>query len=101
MLFLFSYDISIKVIGYERENNEFALFREDGSAAESPSARCRLVRPGAAMETWPDAHRYRGSSAHQTVGANLGGTAEGFAFRPNSGRRVFLFVFHPRKRSLL
>ena len=48
MLFLFSYDISIKVIGYERENNEFALFREDGSAAESPGGNdVGKVRPGA------------------------------------------------------
>ena len=60
MLFRLFYDISIKVIGYEWENNEFASPREDRPPAESPSAECRLVRPGAAMETWPEAHRYRG-----------------------------------------
>jgi len=60
LLFPVFCDISIRVIGYERENNEFALPREDRSAAESLSAECRLVRPGAAMETWPEAHRYRG-----------------------------------------
>ena len=75
MLFLFSYDISIKVIGYERENNEFTSLREDWSSAVSQSAMCRLVRPGAAMETWPEAHRYRGIK-RTPHGVNLGGTAE-------------------------
>ena len=48
-----------------------------------------LVRPGAAMETRPAAHRYRGikRTSHDV---NLGGTAEGQAFRPILlGRRVF------------
>ena len=60
LIFHFFYGINIKVIGYEWENNEFALFREDWSSAVSQSAKCRLVRPGAAMETWPDTLRYRG-----------------------------------------
>ena len=51
LLFPIQYDISIKVIGFERENNEFALVREDRSSAASLSAGCRLVRPGAVMET--------------------------------------------------
>ena len=48
-----------------------------------------LVRPGAAMETWPEAHRYQGHQVH-IKDVNLGGTAEGQTFRPNQlGRRVF------------
>jgi hypothetical protein len=60
LIFHFFYDINIKVIGCERENNEFASLREDWSSAVSQSAMCRLVRPGAAMETWPDTLRYKG-----------------------------------------
>ena len=60
LLFLSLCDIYSKVIGCEWENNEFALPREDWSSAVSQSAECRLVRPGAAMETWPDTLRYRG-----------------------------------------
>ncbi len=41
-----------------------------------------LVRPGAAVETRPEAHRYRGFQVRAGRGVNLGGTAEGMTFRP-------------------
>ena len=44
----------------ERENNEFAHPRERRPPAESRLGACRLVRPGAAVETRPEAPRYRG-----------------------------------------
>lgn len=90
LLFIFLYDISIKVIGYEWENNEFALPREDRSPAESPSARCRLVRPGAAMETWPETRRYRGVKCVLETVRIWVVPRKDIAFRPNGlGREVF------------
>ena len=101
LLFLSIYDIKIKVIGYERENNEFASVREGRSLAVSRPAVCHLVRPGAAMETWPDALRYRGFKC-VPFGANLGGTAEAFTFRPNVwDGRFFYFLAYPDTGDIL
>ena len=45
-----------------------------------------------------------GASSARHTGVNLGGTAEGLAFRPNQGREVFLFVsertFHIRSMTM-
>jgi len=65
----------------EGENSEGAVQREPQPQAESGAAAKRLVHPGAAVETRTVSHRYRLLSA-RPKDANVGGTAEGMAFRP-------------------
>ena len=48
-----------------------------------------LVRPGAAVETRPDALRYRGFKSAWGLPREFGWYRGSFAFRPNAGRRVF------------
>ncbi len=44
------------------------------------------------METWPEAHRYKGFKCAPDKGVNLGGTAEGMPFVPTIGTEVFFIV---------
>ena len=66
-------------------NGKITAIRRQERSGHRLQARLRtpgLVRPGAAVETRPDAHRYRGRKC-VPPGTNVGGTAEGMAFRPN------------------
>ena len=49
-----------------------------------------LVRPGAAVETRPDALRYRGFKGAWGLPREFGWYRGRMAFRPNQGRRAFL-----------
>ena len=78
----------------ERENNDSALPREDGPPAASLSAERRLVRPGAAVETRPEAHRYRGQSARRQARIRVV-PRRGCLSSQLMGRRAFLYSKRP------
>ena len=66
---------------FERENSEFAHLREGRSPAASRLDVCRLVRPGAALETGTELRHVTGAKVRVEY-TNAGGTAEGLPFVP-------------------
>lgn len=82
-----------------------AALREDWPSAVSRSAPRRLVRPGAAVETRPEAHRYRGQSARRQARIRVV-PRRGCLSSQVMGRRVFFIPkaaaqLHRKKELLL
>ena len=75
-----------------------AAFREDWPSAASRSAPRRLVRPGAAVETRPEAHRYRGQSARRRARIRVV-PRKGCLSSQGLGRRAFLYLKSSRAAS--
>ena len=83
-------------------NGKITVKRRQERSGHRLQARLRtpgLVRPGAAVETRPVRPPLPGPRARAAFGANPGGTAEGFAFRPRDGMRgVFIFILGVRNQ---
>ena len=81
-------------------NGKITVIRRRERSGHRLQARLRtpgLVRPGAAVETRPVRPPLPGPRVRAAFGANPGGTAEGFAFRPRDGTRG-VFCYHKDRR---
>jgi hypothetical protein len=78
-------------ISDERENNRDTPPREVWSPAASQTADARFGSPGSRHGDMAGGPPLQGRQV-RAVGTNLGGTAEGFAFRPNSWDGGYFFV---------